>query len=241
MALHRELIKRRPGHYARSWLAQRLGVNKRTIATYNKRIPIHSRPVHIETSITWKTIERLPFDEPIRGAVLVTVKGKRYPALRTMASRLLAKGECVTLKQQTVNFYWYGDEDPIMAQMQVQAEVEIRQERINAFMAQQPQVHAVIEKQPQPAPKPIKLKPKSVGNLRRPLKNATHEAQAQHLYRTLNQLGDKHLSLANARRLGTTYDNHAISNAINQLTHQQTITNPVGFFLTVLRSSAKPY
>ena len=114
MALHRELIKRRPSQYPRRWLAQRLGVNTRTIAAYNSLIPIHSKEMHIETPITWKTIERLPFDEPLQGAVLVTLRGKRYPALRMIASRLLAMGQGITLKQQTVNYYWYGEEEPLI-------------------------------------------------------------------------------------------------------------------------------
>src|SRR5207244_13343241 len=62
------------------------------------------------TAIRWGNIERLPFDEPLRGAFLVTATGKKYPALRLIASRLLANGEAVCLKEQGRNFYWYGDD-----------------------------------------------------------------------------------------------------------------------------------
>jgi hypothetical protein len=238
MALHRELIKRRPGPYGRGWLARRLGVNKRTIAAYNQLIPIHSRAIHIETPITWKTIERLPFDEPLQGAVLVSQTGKRYPALRTIASRLLARGEGICLKQQTVNFYWYGDEEPIMARLQVQQEVEVRQEHLENFMAQQAPTHTVIKTQPLAA-KPVNSKPRVPKNLYRPLKDTSHEAQAQHLYEIMNQDGVKHLSLANARRLVTTYDSEAITSALSQLAKRQAISNPTGFLVTILRSEAK--
>lgn len=39
-ALHRELIKRRPGIYSRKFLSQRLGISKRTTRNYDKRLGI---------------------------------------------------------------------------------------------------------------------------------------------------------------------------------------------------------
>lgn len=235
MALHRELIKRRPGQYPRRWLAQRLGVNTRTIAAYNNLIPIHSKEMHIETPITWKTIECLPFDEPLQGAVLVTLRGKRYPALRTIASRLLARGEGIHLKQQTVNFYWYGDEEPLLARLQVQQEIEVRQEHIEAFMAQQETVKSVIQVQQPVVVKQGRVETKAPApqNYRKPLKNLTHEALAQQVYETL----DKQLSLINARRTVATYGQPAISSALDLLKKRKTIVNPVGFMLTMLQST----
>ena len=109
MAMYRELIKRRKGAYSKYWLASRLGICQRTIHTYTQSLPIHSRPMFIETAVHWKTIERLPQDEPLRGAFLQTAHGKKYPALRQIACRLLANRERLYLKQQTVNFYWYDE------------------------------------------------------------------------------------------------------------------------------------
>ncbi len=234
MALHRELIKRRPGSYPRRWLAQRLGVNTRTIAAYNRLIPIHSRLMFTETPITWKNIERLPFDEPIQGAVLVTFKGKRYPALRTIASRLLARGEGIRLKQQTANFYWYGETEPLLTRLEIQQAVEIEQERIEAFVTQQPTIHSAMEFRP-PALKAVTKKKTLPKNLHRPLKNAAHEAQAQHLYQTMSQISPKRLSLANARRLVANYEVQAVTDVLTLLKSRQTVTNPVGFLVTLLR------
>ena len=242
VALHRELLKRRPGQYARGWLARRLGVSRRTIATYKQLIPVHSRAMFIDTPINWKTIERLPFDEPIQGAVLVTPAGKRYPALRTVASRLLAKGEGICLKQQMPNFYWYGDQEPLLKRLEIQHEVKVQQERIETFIAKRPQPQ--IDLKPTSTPKPVKpakarSKPILPSNLRRPLKDAARETQAQHLYTVLNRAGNKQLSLANARRLVVTYDSEAITSALSLLTKRQVITNPVGFIFTLLRSNQK--
>jgi len=113
MALHRELVKRRSGSYVRYWLASRLGICRRTVDAYTRLLPIHSRAMFIETAIHWKTTERLPVDERLRGAFLQTAEGKKYPALRDIACRLLAQGEVLCLKQQTANFYWYEEEKSI--------------------------------------------------------------------------------------------------------------------------------
>ncbi len=239
MALHRELIKRRPGQYRKGWLARRLGVSRRTIATYNELIPIHSKEMFIETRVFWNNIERLlPLDEPIQGAVLVTIKGKRYPALRTIASRLLARGDGITLKQQTANFYWFGDEEPIMERLQLQQEVVIKQERVEKFIAKQIS-RRVNPSQPQELSKPVKAKPRVMPNCRKPLKDAAHEAQAQYLYTSLNENGAKRLSLVNARRLAVTHDAVTITSALELLTKRPNVSNPVGFILTVLRQQQK--
>jgi len=244
MALHRELIKRRPGQYPRGWLGRRLGVSKRTIATYNRLIPIHSRAMFIETPINWKTVERLPFDEPIKGAVLVTQAGKRYPALRTIASRLLAQGEVLSLKEQTVSFYWYGDMEPLLARLQVQQEMQVHQERIETFMAHQIREMPVIQHNSasiatslflEPIVKPSRVSKEPLSRLdwRKPLKNTPQEALAQLVYETL----DKQMSLVNARRLVTKYRESQVLNALKLLGQRSQIKNRTGFVVTILCSA----
>jgi hypothetical protein len=112
MATHRELIKRRPGKYPRRWLARRLGVRVETLDTYNHEIPIHSRPQFIEKRIYWSNIHLVPDDMQIGGAFLEDATGKRYPAKRAIAARLLRQGTFVTYKRQDANYYWYGDCPP---------------------------------------------------------------------------------------------------------------------------------
>jgi hypothetical protein len=243
MALHRELIKRRPAQYPRRWLARRLGVSKRTLDTYNHQMHIHSQPIYFETPITWKTIERLPFDEQIQGAFLETAQGKKYPALRSIASRLLVMGQGITLKQRAANFYWYGTEEPVMKRLHLQQVLAAREDRIQAFVAQAqkqlPRPSSPQSDKPKPIspPKPKPVAPRQ--NFHIPFRDASQEAQAQNLYHSLNQLSAKQLSLTNARRLVARYDAHSLTTALDRLKSFKTLTNPVGLLVTLLRSAKK--
>jgi len=240
MALHRELIKRRPGAYPRRWLAKRLGVSRRTISTYNQLIPIHTRAMFLETPINWKTIERLPLDEAISGAFLLTQPGKKYPALRTIASRLLAHGESLCLKERTVNFYWYGDgEPPIPEFIQISEKQVQKQAAQTAFLAQ-----TSGSKSSEPHLKPFHkptLKQVSAAkplhkDFHKPFADMSQETLAQQIYLTLNTQADKRLSLVNARRIVLMQSEERVRAALNRVQRRKTVTNPVGFLMTLLRS-----
>jgi hypothetical protein len=237
MGLHRELIKRRPGQYPRRWLARRLGITRRTLDTYHRLLPINKRKMYFETRITWNTIERLPFDEPLLGAFLENDYGKKYPALRIIASRLLAAGEGVCLKQYAANFYSYGQEEPVLKRVQLQEAIETRRTKIETFIAQKAldiQSHPLLPEQP-PASRP---KPKiRRQNFHNPLKDTAQETQAQTLYNRLNQMAPKQISMVNARRLVASYDAQSLTAAFDRLTTFKTLTNPTGLFITLLRSS----
>lgn len=248
MALHREMIKRRPGYYARSWMARRLGVNKRTIAAYNRLIPIHSKTMYIETKVNWHNLERLlPCDEPIQGAILVTQIEKRYPALRSIASRLLAKGESLILKQQTTNFYWVGDHEPIIPEPTHVIEEKPQRENLKAILSEQMRLETRPERfwpsiQPisNPVSKQDRVALKPSGNVQKPLTSASQEALAQHIYTTINGLnekGGKTISQANARRIVLMQPENRIKAALHLIQQRKTIVNPAGFLMTVLGSN----
>lgn len=112
MAVHRELIKRRPGIYPRRWLARRVGVCPKTIDTYNWDIPIHSRHLYLEIRVFWSNLSDVPDTGPIDGAFLEDETRKRYPPKRQIAAILLSKGHSVTYKRQDANYYWYGNTPP---------------------------------------------------------------------------------------------------------------------------------
>ncbi len=112
MALHRELIKRRPAEYSRRWLAHRIGVTRRTLDTYNRLIPIHIQATYHETPLSWNNIDTLLSDEILSGAHLETLMGKKYPALKAVAAKLIARGTYVRLMQRKSSFYWYGSDQP---------------------------------------------------------------------------------------------------------------------------------
>jgi hypothetical protein len=75
------------------------------------------------------------------------------------------------------------------------------------------------------------------------LANSTHETLASHLYQTLNALSGlefQKLSRATARQLASTYTGTLLLttlDTLNQRALSQTIRNPVGFFITLVRSS----
>jgi len=110
MAAHRELIKRRPGRYPRRWLGSRLGVTPSSIDTYNRDIPIHRREQFIQIRLYWSNLHAIPDDMEIAGTFLQDETGKRYPARRPLAAKLLRQGHAVTYMRQDANYYWYGEE-----------------------------------------------------------------------------------------------------------------------------------
>lgn len=114
-AIHRELIKRRPGLYLRRWLARRLGVCIRTLQAYNHAIPIQARPTYLEMPVTWSTLHRIPDEFEVGGAFLQDEAGKRYPARRVIAVQLLRTRRHIIYKRRDVNYYFYGDSPPDIA------------------------------------------------------------------------------------------------------------------------------
>jgi bifunctional DNA primase/polymerase-like protein len=103
-AAHRELFRRRPGKYHRRWLARRLGVSIRTIQHYNIELHIRRHPTYAERPITWADLDYIP-DFRLDGTFLQDEAGKRYPARREIAARLLNQGHRLVLMRQQANCY----------------------------------------------------------------------------------------------------------------------------------------
>jgi hypothetical protein len=106
-ALHEKLLERRPGHYARAWLAQRLGVSRWTARRYEKARGVLAQAAYTEEKLTWNSARRLPELKTgfTRGTFIETQDGKRYPAVRGLALKLLKADQGVVLRQQRGNFY----------------------------------------------------------------------------------------------------------------------------------------
>ncbi len=105
-AVHRELIRRRPGQYFRGWLAARLGVSIRTMARYRSVTIV--LPTYTQQPVYWSNMKQVipptvDFTPP--GAFLSDENGKRYPARRPIAQRLLAKRKRLTYCVQGANEY----------------------------------------------------------------------------------------------------------------------------------------
>jgi len=140
-AVHRELIKRRPGTYPRFWLARRLGVCTETLDDYNRETPIYFRHQYLEQRITWANLHLIPDESAVDGTFLEDETGKRYPPRRPLAAKLLGQGKSVTYKRQDANYYWYGETPPdlgvLMGLHSKRDELAANMARIQQFMAEQ--------------------------------------------------------------------------------------------------------
>ena len=255
MALHRELIKRRPGEYSRRWLANRLGVTRRTLDTYNRLIPIRTRATYHETALSWTSIDPLLTDEILAGAFIETLTGKKYPALRAVAARLLAKGTYIRLKQRASNLYWFGSDEPPpnilpnynAMQIEPPSHREASHRRQERCYESRPYPKLREEIKSQYLSKSVeKMQAASVvvppqethfasaSMKKMSLSPAQQEALAQSIYSQIDGL-----SLKNARKLASTYTEKHIRFALQRLQQHTSLANPSGFFVSVLRSTAR--
>jgi hypothetical protein len=118
LALHRELIVRRPGLYSRRFLAARLGVTVRTVQGYHQPAGVKVAPMFLEQLVAWHNVDSLLQTHKgslADGVFLRDERGKRYPALKQIAVRLLAKDHLVLLVQQTANYYYVGERPPAVS------------------------------------------------------------------------------------------------------------------------------
>jgi len=128
-ALQRELIRRRPGTYLRKWLGDRLGVSERTVSRYNQQIVgVQVVPTFTQTPLTWGNLNAIPAPEIApAGTCLEDSTGKRWPAIKGIAQKLLAQGREVRLLVRSLNYYWYGRGDPpVQAGLAIQRPLDVQ-------------------------------------------------------------------------------------------------------------------
>jgi hypothetical protein len=263
-ASHREFIKRRPRQYYRSTLARRLGVSRRTVQRYDLALEIRVTPIYTQQPITWDTLNTVP-DFSVGRLSLQDERGKRYPALREIAARLLTQGHRVALLSQQANHY--SLDPPQVSALQVQ---QIQQTDPQRIAVQQGRLESIpptptppgarprsgLPPPEQPgSPLPVSgarrqtepPKPKPAPRLtkrraRQPLPDAYQEALARRVYQTLNDRASdpgQRISLASARRAVFTYGVKMVLWALGLTQHRHNVMKPVGFFMTVLRSESK--
>ena len=103
LALHREYLKRLSPEAPKSWLAQRIGVNPRTIARYNRELGVSVVEKISVCSLTRGELHSLPkrrrqdVKNATNGYWLELKDGRRFPAWRHIGSWLLKAG-CGDLK-----------------------------------------------------------------------------------------------------------------------------------------------
>lgn len=265
-AVHRELIKRRPGMYHRWWLAKRIGVSKRTSQRYDNETVVQRKPMYIRQTVTWKKLDTIPDDEPIGGMFLEDEQGKRYPGLRVIAIRLLSQKQWVRYCYQDKNYYWVGDIDhPPLIKVSYginprQEEVDTQRQQIDRYLKQywkdlRAKKHVKSHKKsktdkltaPSSDRKQIISVPEAppMSSLSR-YKITLSEERADYLSKCLYRaVWDKaeseksRLSKANARQLVDTYGEKLIKRVLGVLKHRSNVNNPAGFVVVWLRSTLR--
>jgi|GEM_PF-2236649 len=106
-AIHRELLRRRPGLYSRALLARRLGVSVRSVQRYHRSAGVRVRAAYRQREIFWETLNCIPEkdDQPAHSAFLQDDIGKRYPLDMSLAKWLLTRNKRVFLMYQLPNHY----------------------------------------------------------------------------------------------------------------------------------------
>jgi hypothetical protein len=243
MAAHREFIRRRPGMYPRRWLAHRLGVCTETLDTYNREIPISVRHCYFEKAISWSNLEDVPLSLEIEGSFLEDDTGKKYPAKREIARKLLAQRRSATLRHQDVNYYAY-DEAPAWTPHAVPAQPSVAAQPVSAQPAPYPHLPQRTPQQSPPVRQPYR-QPEPVLASEPPIlpdSAAAQERMAQRVYRTISKLSiddsSQRMSRANARKLVATYGVSAVEQGIRRLkwfARQGRVDKPAGFLVTAAR------
>jgi hypothetical protein len=262
----RELITRRPGKYPRRWLAQLLGVTVRTLRTYIKELDIQVVATYRECPVYWSNLDSLPTEALVNGVFLEDNWGKRYPPLRSIAAKLLARKRALVYRKQDVNYYALGKRHEAVLHAHRLTEQEQTVAAPMPAAAQPSNGHSVSpsasgigtakpankghaqskaqaqKKSPPPAQQAKAGRKRSSKRLyRKPLADASAETLAQRVYSTINaQTTDKAalISLVSARKYVDRYGIGAIERALKLMAQRRNIVKPVGFFATVLRGEA---
>lgn len=266
-ALHRELIRRRPGTYAVSWLAKRLGASSRTIQRYQAGGELRTRPSFMRRVIGWGSLNLVPDDRSIYGVFLEDDQGKRYPALRAIAARLLKLGRSIACVRQRHNTYYHKDQPiypfslPVMpaesryngqnsrfpalcVQVDVMPEKSAEKPVLAAFKPAPPAVPASLVRKEHTTVKtaPLPAVPqRSKRYYRLPLPDLRLEEAAQTLYERIRARCEQkngYLSRARARLLAERYGAEMLKRLLNVLRWREGIENPAGFVTVWLRSEA---
>jgi hypothetical protein len=263
-ALEREFIKRKPGKHAQGFLAGRIGISTRTLRRYHQEIPIHSAPCFDEYSIGWHNVSGLPpacdvesYEIDLGGCCLVDGDGKKYPAFREIACKLLKKKKRVSHRSQTFNIYWYGDlkeafppvravepgyekrllppvaSSPVVQaeKVKVPVEKEVVPEKVSPAYIYVKQTYPFAH-QPADPPAPKRKRKARKGKYQVPLEDEKAEWVAKQVYEAVEDF-----SLPNSRRLVDLYGVDAVEPTLRRmrwLAWKEKLYNPAGFLVVAV-------
>jgi hypothetical protein len=267
-ALHRALIQRRPGTYARGWLADRLGICVRTLHSYNCACQLNVTPQYLQEPLHWGNLDQrlsADRDDMPAGTLIRDMEGKHYPPVRALAAKLLAQGKALKLLHQTTNYYVVqGVPQPLIHPQQAafearrrheeawreqyrqqrEAERQVKQAGGGQGEAIQPSLPALATEQPPPLMGPPVSKPHRPRKQRytRPFKQPDLEALAQRTYNLVNAMTQEQahkIGLASARKWVDVYGVGVVKHGLERLGRKRNVTKPAGFLATVMRCKAK--
>lgn len=261
-ALHRALLRRRPGVYSQALLGARLGVSSRSIRRYHREMDVRSQPTYTESPVLWSTIEQIPqaaererFGICAGGQFLIDDSGKRWPLKREIAASLLRQGRQVSYMRQGCNYYWCGDL-PVQPVIEPNAGIAAQRHTCGLFDVAAPSESPIpqpMSAQPQPAqdrpnfareggsvPRTAPMRPaipQKAGKrrFRQPLLDMAAERVACRVYKHVPDM-----SLPNARRLVETYGAETVDTALRKfrwLKDAGKVKRPAGLMVTLARVS----
>ncbi len=229
-SMFRELVKRRPGHYSRDWLAGFLGVSVSTTRRYTHDMAFAVTPTYYDSVLLWHNVDSLiPPDihDARPGSFLEDSQGKHYPPMRIIAQRLLRKSGVVRFKWRGVNHYGYAN-NPAQPVTEIRPNAAQIPPKVEQQIASSPPLIPLKIVEPPRAEKPP---PRYTS----PLADARLEAAARRVYDSMGPLDNKQtLSLANARSLVTNYGELAVENLIAHIQTRANVRNPVGLLTRLL-------
>lgn len=108
--LHREFIARAPGQYPRAFLAERLGVTRKTTANYDKKWSITVSAAYDDVALGFSDLETLPPSRTKeRSRWLIAFRdgdaARALPYIQSLAAKLLYQGYTVIARTQQANVY----------------------------------------------------------------------------------------------------------------------------------------
>lgn len=239
-ALHAALIHRAPGQYSRAWLSRRLGISTQTCRRYERRAAIAAHPVYRTWPLSWHTLDTAIPDEVQPGQFVEDETGRRYPPLRELARKLLARGHRLLFRVQEANHY-----APLWVESAAQPTDAPRApaEQSPAFRVY-PVIHGDVSAAPanprrggeHPFPATASAAKKLSPAASLPDESAR---AARQLYDALRALNPRcSLTRSAAADLVTQYGVSLVERGLNAVKRRRGIHNPAGFLRTWLRGEA---
>jgi len=267
--LHKAFLQRRSSHYSVRFLAQRLGVTRRTVQSYNAEDPTIRAQVRIaQTPLYAGNLSQvLPKGDdwkPHPGVWLEDRKRNRYPAVQEIAAKLFKQGKKhLSLMRQLTNWWYVVSEQPSQPE---QAEKDQKTEKASPALEKalenmasklrlvepkiilchvEPDDKSSPKKKPPKRGKSMKLKKKRGRPItgKRKMKDPFDEEVAQEIKARVNAMTENpnhKVSLRSARLMVHKYGRDKVERTVSYIENRDNpVRKPIGLLATILRSDAR--